>query len=83
MLQRVTDIRRPSGAPCDVDVETVGIDEGEVEDQGEDEGEAEDEGEEKGRRGGEKGGLGQERRLFNSCPWSFPGPLSSSRGSCT
>ena len=25
-----------------------------------------------GWRGGEKGGLGQERRL-NSCPWSFPG----------
>ena len=40
------DVKEPSGAPCDVDVETVGVDEGEGEgdgeDQGVDEGEVED-----------------------------------------
>ena len=54
----------------------MGVDEGEGEDDGEDqgvdEGEAEDDGKEKGWRGG----LRQERRLFNSCPWSFPGPAA-------
>ena len=64
-------------------METEGVDEGESEDDGEDEGvdkgEAEDDGEEKGQQGG----LGQERRLFNSCLWSFPGPLTRGRGACT
>ena len=57
----------------------MGVDEGEGEDDGEDEGEAEEDGKEKGRRGG----LVQKRRLFNSYPWSFPGPLTSGREACT
>ena len=48
-----------------MDVETVGVDNGEAEDEGEDEGENEEEG--KGWQREEKGGLGQEWGLFNSC----------------
>ena len=40
------DVKEPSGAPCDLDVETVGVDEGEGEVNGVDEGEVEDDGEE-------------------------------------
>ena len=64
-----------------MDVETVGVDDGEAEDEGEEVGEDVEEG--KGWRREEKGGLGQEWGLFNSCPWSFPGPSSSGRVSCT
>ena len=64
--------------PCDVDVETVGVEDGEVEDDGEDgdEGEGKDEDKDDGKdkeegegwRNEDKGGLGQEWQLFNSCP---------------
>ena len=64
-------------------METVGFNEGEgednSEDKGVDKGEVEDDGEEKGRRGG----LGQEKWLFSSCLWSFPGPSTSGMGACT
>ena len=45
-----------SGAPCDVNVEIVGVDNGEVEDEGEDEGEDEDE--DKGEGKDEEEGVG-------------------------